>query len=539
MSMIIRCIEKRPLISVVFLIGLMLLPYLHLVPVSIMEARNFITAREMVTDGNWLLTTMNGMPRYEKPPLPTWLSAIAGHLGGLDNLWAMRLPSVMMIMVISVVVFFFSKALKLSLWLCGINSFITATSFYVTAIIFEAPWDIYTHGFMLIALLHLYYFFNEEKHSLKNILLAGILGGFSFLSKGPISMYALMLPFLLAFGVNFSFRQYKGKIFGLLASIVLMLVVGGWWYVYVRWQDPETFVAIAQKETSNWGSYNVRPFYYYWSFFAQSGLWTIPALVALIYPYMKKRVSNLQAYRFSLLWTLFSVLLLSLVPEKKTRYLMPVLIPLSINTGFYIEYICRRFSSMKKSERIPVYLDFGLISFAGLVIPLGLIFIEKITNFNFWWVLIFSVFPLMGIIMFRKLIRKEIIGLVYGAIALYVFIFLLLPPLYKNQLLQSRQRMEIFKNMVKEEQLQVFAYGYIPPEAIWFYGDKIPFVENPDDLLTIQMDNFALLTNVDIANEDWVRFFEVEEKTVLDLNNFQGKNNRLISRFYVLHKKVE
>src|SRR5690554_3578339 len=141
MSMIIRCIEKRPLISVVFLIGLMLLPYLHLVPVSIMEARNFITAREMVTDGNWLLTTMNGMPRYEKPPLPTWLSAIAGHLGGLDNLWAMRLPSVMMIMVISVVVFFFSKALKLSLWLCGINSFITATSFYVTAIIFEAPWD--------------------------------------------------------------------------------------------------------------------------------------------------------------------------------------------------------------------------------------------------------------------------------------------------------------------------------------------------------------------------------------------------------------
>src|SRR5690554_2551759 len=142
-----------------------------------------------------------------------------------------------------------------------------------------------------------------------------------------------------------------------------MLVVGGWWYIYVRWQDPETFVAIAQKETSNWGSYNVRPFYYYWSFFAQSGLWAIPALVALIYPYMKKRVSNLQAYRFSLLWTLFSVLLLSLVPEKKTRYLMPVLIPLAINTGFYIEYICRRFSSMKKSERIPVYLNFGLISF--------------------------------------------------------------------------------------------------------------------------------------------------------------------------------
>ena len=35
-----------------------------------MEARNFIVAREMLTEGNWLLTTMNDVPRYEKPPFP-------------------------------------------------------------------------------------------------------------------------------------------------------------------------------------------------------------------------------------------------------------------------------------------------------------------------------------------------------------------------------------------------------------------------------------------------------------------------------------
>ena len=45
--------------------------------INIMEARNFITAREMVNDGNWLLTTINGLPRYEKPPLPTWLTAFS------------------------------------------------------------------------------------------------------------------------------------------------------------------------------------------------------------------------------------------------------------------------------------------------------------------------------------------------------------------------------------------------------------------------------------------------------------------------------
>ena len=44
--------------------------------VDIMESRNMITAREMVYDGNWLTPTMNGELRLEKPPLPTWLTAV-------------------------------------------------------------------------------------------------------------------------------------------------------------------------------------------------------------------------------------------------------------------------------------------------------------------------------------------------------------------------------------------------------------------------------------------------------------------------------
>ena len=60
-----------------------------------MEARNFITARDMVTDGNRILTTMNGFPRYEKPPLPTWLVAISGMSFGFKDLWALCLPSAM------------------------------------------------------------------------------------------------------------------------------------------------------------------------------------------------------------------------------------------------------------------------------------------------------------------------------------------------------------------------------------------------------------------------------------------------------------
>ena len=43
-------------------------------PTDIMEERNVVTAREMVRDGNWLVPTMNGQLRLEKPPLPTWVA---------------------------------------------------------------------------------------------------------------------------------------------------------------------------------------------------------------------------------------------------------------------------------------------------------------------------------------------------------------------------------------------------------------------------------------------------------------------------------
>ena len=64
---------------------------------DIMEARNMVTAREMVHDGNWLVPTMNGDLRLEKPPLPTWLTAVAEMISP-DNLalsvrWQVLQPS--------------------------------------------------------------------------------------------------------------------------------------------------------------------------------------------------------------------------------------------------------------------------------------------------------------------------------------------------------------------------------------------------------------------------------------------------------------
>ena len=82
----VKYIEKHPITSIALFTILLLIVNLGVPEVTIMEARNFITAREMIQDNNWLLTTMNGEPRYQKPPLPTWLTAISGLIFGVNSL---------------------------------------------------------------------------------------------------------------------------------------------------------------------------------------------------------------------------------------------------------------------------------------------------------------------------------------------------------------------------------------------------------------------------------------------------------------------
>ena len=64
----IKIFEKYPIALLSGVVLLMLLIHLEVPNMTIMEARNFITAREMVQDNHWLLTTMNGEARYQKPP---------------------------------------------------------------------------------------------------------------------------------------------------------------------------------------------------------------------------------------------------------------------------------------------------------------------------------------------------------------------------------------------------------------------------------------------------------------------------------------
>lgn len=516
--------------------------------VNIMEARNFITAREILQNNNWIFTTINEMPRYEKPPLPTWLTALSAAAFGLDSLFAMRLPAAILGTVGVLMTYKIAFKITQNKPFALIAGLIAVTSFHIILSGRDGQWDIFTHGFMLVSILFIIKLFSENEHPFKNAMIAGLFFGFSFLSKGPVSLYALLLPFLIAYGIVFKFK--KGKLFALFLGLLAAVVVSASWNVYVYLFDTHAVKEITTRETTNWLNYNVRPFYYYWSFVVQSGLWTIPAFVALLYPYLKDKVFHKKGYQFSLLWTLSAVVLLSIIPEKKSRYLLPVLFPLAINTAFYMEYLFRKFKSLKAKETWPVYFHFGIISLIGLAFPVaGFVYfgVSKEGNMisqegNMIWYLLSAVSLFgLGAFILLNLFRKNIKKSFYGTVLFIAAIICLGLPLAKEINPNSDYRgPEVLNKHLQTLNVPVYEFYNFAPEMIWEYGRAIPVLHNGNDYQFPNENDFLLLVEDSESERNNARsFFEnyhLQQVDSIDVNPVAKKKARLKRVVYYVEK---
>ena len=229
---------------------------------DIMESRNLVTAREMVEYNNWLVPTMNGDLRLEKPPLPTWVAAGMEFLSP-DNILLQRAAAGIIATLLVFFLYLLSVKLTRSRLYGLMAALILCTSVNIILMGRTATWDIYCHSFMLGAIYFLFRGFEEEGPRWKDFIGAGVLMGLSFLGKGPVSFYALLLPFLISYFAIYrpSVRKKGGPI---LIMVLLCLVISLWWpaYLYVYHRDMALY--IADKESTAWLQHNVRPWYYYW-----------------------------------------------------------------------------------------------------------------------------------------------------------------------------------------------------------------------------------------------------------------------------------
>lgn len=393
--------------------------------VDIMEARNLISARECVEDGSCLVTTMNGAIRVRKPPVPTWLAAAAMKVSGdVTNVYAARAPVIPLIALLALSVYLFSRR-----WLDRYES-LTAALVAVTFVIMcnegrRITWDVSTVAFAFAGVWALFNALDRSKPAAPWILSAGLFWALSILSKGPLTPYAVLCPFLLTLMLSERRWEYRWWVVPVVALIAAPLSLSWWLYIYNL--HPEALFKI-KGEAGTWTSFRELDLFLYLKYLpAYVFPWTAAVIGTFLIPFMKAKDGSplitderRRLLLFFLIWFGISLLLLTIAPKKKVRYVMTIILPLSIGVSIFLSEM--RSSGPERFPRIFRVLwkvqTYQLPLIAALL--LGVIFYDLIFLGGPWFMIL--IVPFIALLAFKVLRDRGSVDSVIVGTVVIVFL---------------------------------------------------------------------------------------------------------------------
>jgi 4-amino-4-deoxy-L-arabinose transferase-like glycosyltransferase len=336
--------------SLLLLIGtIVYLPFLGIPVWDGNEPVRVIVAKEMLKTGNWIMPMLHGKPYFAKPPLMNWLIASSGGLFGVMNEWTSRLPSVLLMLMTGISVYFLPKkwlaregrlfAALMILCMCG-----PVRAGREAEIDSLQTWVI---SFILLVWI------NGYLKQWKPAALWGLtlfLAGFGFLSKGPqvlIFFYMTILPYLLL-RKRISFFFSKAHAFGL---CLLLLVLAVYLSLLLQWTTLDRYIHMwlgqgMQRTESKHISLYLRQILVYPFELIPSFLPCLLFLIPLaIYKDLRQEARNLfdnDFFLFSFVVIAANLPLYWLLPNTRYRYFLPAYPFAALATAFIFELYLRK-----------------------------------------------------------------------------------------------------------------------------------------------------------------------------------------------------
>lgn len=339
-------------------------------PIGLMEARNFITAREMVVNDNFLIPTLNGMLRFEKPPFPTWLTAILMKLTeNFTNQWLLRIPVGILGIIFIFLVYYFIKNFTENIFLSFLGSFVASTTFMIIKVGNENTWDMFTYVLIFGSITFLARGLKSSK--IKEFIFAGIFLALSIMSKGPVGVYGLFIPFLIAHIFIFGLNEYKKNLKNIIIFILIGVVLSLIWpsIVYVKYSD--IFLSVLKKEENTWMNAHKKSLFYYLDYFLYMGIWLFFSITLFFKKWNEERNKNKNFSKLIFFWNILVIIFISIIKMKKKRYGIPIFMVSSIGVGNICYYYYNlTLDKLKKSDKILLNIQniFILILSLGLLI---------------------------------------------------------------------------------------------------------------------------------------------------------------------------
>jgi len=346
-----------PLILLALAIGLAFFLNLGNAPLFDRDEGAFSEAtREMVESGNYVSTTLNGEPRYDKPILTYYFQALGVGLLGWNE-WGLRLHSALAATLWVLVVWGFARREwdDTTGWVAGI---LTATSLWVMVIGRAATADGLLNLFLTLTLVDLYRFWKDGRQSpLYRVFLWAALG---FLTKGPIAVAVPLAAAFLLSVVRGQLPRYLKAIFNPVGWIIFFGVAGPWyWAIYQR--DGQAFI------DGFFLGHNLNRFADTMEGHGGVLYYFVPAVLLILLPHTGLFLRTLRRIRkatksdlelFLWLWFGFVFLFFSVSSTQLPHYLLYGATPLFLLMARYREELENRFLTL-----LPALMLGGLLCF--------------------------------------------------------------------------------------------------------------------------------------------------------------------------------
>ncbi|MGB3402803.1 MAG: glycosyltransferase family 39 protein [Microcoleaceae cyanobacterium] len=228
-------------------------------------------ARQMTITGNWITPYFNQDTRFDKPPLVYWLMAVGYQLLGVNE-WAVRLPSAMAAILLTVAVFLvlrffgflpgYSANKTQQLWLSAwIGAALAALNLETIVWARQGVSDMLLNGCMGTGLICFFWGYAASEKAPQpprliphiGYLLFYILTALAVLTKGPVG---LVLPGIIILSFLLYLNQLKVVIqeSNLLLGSFIFSAITIPWFVLVTLENGNTYI------NSFFGYHNVERF---------------------------------------------------------------------------------------------------------------------------------------------------------------------------------------------------------------------------------------------------------------------------------------
>lgn len=330
------------------------------------EATHAEAAREMVADGHWLLPRINGAPYLEKPPLLHWIAALAGLAAGGLGEGTARLPSVLggLLGVLAV------GGIGRRIW-DSEGGFWAAFALATTGgWLWRARWmepDALLAGLVAGSIWALV----EGRHG-RDLwtFLSGLPLGLALLAKGPVALLFLIPAAVGLYLPSPGAAMKRLAWLRLLGAAALAVALPLIWVAAAGLFAGYDFSSVLHRQVVERGAsglHHVRPFWYHFETFPLEALpWSLLLPGALWMAVRRLRDPEAGAAASLLLgWVAVPFLVFSLLPEKRSVYLLPLYPGAALLVGWIVTAAAR----WRSWVRWPLLATSGVLALPSVLLP--------------------------------------------------------------------------------------------------------------------------------------------------------------------------